>query len=570
MSEDKSNEKLSKSLKLEFEELFERRAVWNDHWQIVGEVVHGSKQEFTEQKAEGERLNEDRYGNAGVFASRTLASSLIGMLWPNGAKSIKLFPARGVADTEENKKYYEAITEEIIEAMDDPQARLAVSLAEYMLDQVSFGTSGIGIFDGEEESSLRYEAWGISQLYIAEGNGGRIETMYRLSKWTLRRIIATYTLEGISEKLRNLAKNDKNLTQKFEILQCIKKRTDRNVQKKGNKDMPVMSVHLERESGHILKESGFEEMPVNVARFVKLAYEEYGRSPGMDALSDVLEIDYLRERFSVNVEKAGDPPLIVMDDGRFGGGTIDTSAGAINVIDLSGRISNNIDPIVPLQTVGELNSTLTRIDQLKADIGQFFFLDKLLDFNNQTQMTASEALLRDRIRSASLGSIFARQIAETFDPLVTRSFNVLLKKGKMGVVKGSDEEQLLLAAGEEPIIIPDEIAKRMQQGKNVYEIRYFTPAAQIARLQEAEALNNLTTFKLTLQQGNPDAGDGFDDDEALKLAADVAGISSVLRSDEAVKDIRKQRAQAQEQQQQAALIKEGASAAKDANQAGLI
>lgn len=565
-----SKEKLSKDLKLEFEELFEKRAVWNDHWQIVGELVHGSKQEFTETKAEGERLNEDRYANAGVFASRTLASALIGMLWPNGAKSMKLFPARGIKDNEENKKYFEAITEEMRDAMDDPQARLAPSLAEYMLDQVSFGTSGIGIFDGEDESELRFEAWGISQLYIAEGDSGRVDTTYRLSKWTLRRIIATYGKEKVSEKLRNLAKNDKNLTQKFDILQCIKKRTGRDVTKKGNKDMPIMSVHLERDGGHILKESGFEEMPINVARFVKLAYEEYGRSPGIDALSDVLELDYLRERFSINVDKAGDPPLIVMDDGRFGGGVIDTSAGAINVIDLSGRINNNIDPIIPLQTVGELSTTLTRIDQLKADIGQAFFLDKLLDFNNQTQMTLGEAIMRDKIRSASLGSIFARQIAETFDPLVTRSFNRLLKKGKLGVIKGSDEEAILLAAGEEPIVIPEEIQKKMAAGKTIYEIRYFTPAAQMARLQEAEALNNITTFKLTLQQGNPEAGDGFDDDEALKLAADIGGISSVLRSKERVEEIRAKRQKAQQDQQTVALAKDGASAAKDANAAGLI
>ena len=561
---------LAQELNDEFNELRNKRAVWEDHWQIVGDYVHGSKQEFVERHTEGERLNEDRYGNAGVFASRSLASALIGMLWQNNGKSIKLYPARGIKDTAENKAYFEAISEEMTEALDDPQAGLSTALAEYMLDQTSFGTSGIGVFDGGEDTSLRFEAWGLSQLYIAEGVNGRVNTVYRRSRWTLRRIMDTYGVENLSPKLQKLAENRKNLVEKHYIIHCIKPRKNRNVERKGSLDMPFMSVHFEPDSNHIIKESGFDEMPVNIARFTKLAYEEYGRGPGIDALSDVLELDYLRERFTVNVDKSGDPPLIVMDDGRFGGGTIDTSAGAINVIDLSNRIGNNIDPITPLQTVGELNTTLTRIEQLKADIGQFFFLDKLLDFNNQTQMTASEALLRDRIRSAALGSVFSRQIAETFDPLVTRAFNVLLKKGRLGVIRGSAEEQMATARGEEPIIIPDEIARRMAEGRNVYEIRYFTPAAQMARLQEAEALQQLTQFKLTLQQGNPDVADRFDDDEALKLAADVGGIADVLKSDEAVDDARNRRRQQVQAQQQAEVISEGASAAKDANEAGLI
>lgn len=553
----------------QFKELKERRAVWEDHWQIVGDFVHGSKQEFTEKNTPGERLNEERHTSTAVFASRQLASALIGMLWQNGGQSMKLIPSRSITDNDENKNYYERVTEVMIQALDDPLAGLAVALDEYMLDQVSFGTSGIGVFDGGDDSDLHFEAWGTAQLFVDEGSRGRVETEFRLFVWPLRRVIATFGEDNVSGRLRDLAKSNKNFSEKVEIIHAIKRRTDRDISRKDNRNMPYMSVFVERNTKHIIRESGFTENPVKVTRFRKLPYEIYGRSPGIDALSDVLELDYLTERFTVNVDKSGDPPLIVMDDGRFGGGIIDTSPAAINVIDVSGRVANNIDPIRPLFTVGELNTTLTRIEQLKEGIAQHFFLDKLLDFNNQTQMTASEALLRDRIRSAALGSIFNRQIAELFNPLISRAFNMLLSLNKLGVINNSPELAMLQTQGIDPIIIPDEIAEKMSRGEDVFEIKYFTPASRMMQLERAEALNQLTVYKQALQATNPESGDLFNDDSAIKLAAEVAGLSEILRPDEEVEQIRMSRAQAQQAAQQAEQANIQSQAAKNLSEAGL-
>jgi hypothetical protein len=414
----------------EFNDLVTKRKQWEDHWQIIGKLVHGTKQNFTETRTDGERLNEDINDSTGIFANRALASALIGLLWPNGAKSIKLNPTSSLSNSIEVKEYFEAVTTKLISKMDEPEAGLALALDEYMLDQGAFGTSGIGIFSGQT-TSLQYQSWGTKQIYVSEGMQNRVDTVGRLFIWTLRKVIATYGLENLSKNLQDKAKNIKSLNDKIEIIHFIRPRTNRDKDMKDNRNMPFMSIHMEKETEHLIKESGFEENPVKIARFRKLPYEEYGRSPGTDCLSNMLELDYLTGRFSVNVEKAGDPALIVLDDGRLGGGTIDTSAGAITVLDISGRINSNANPVQQLQTVGELNTTLTRIDQLKEAISQHFFLDKLLDFNNQTQMTASEALIRDKIRGSALGSVFARQISETFSPLVIRSFNVLFTQGEL-------------------------------------------------------------------------------------------------------------------------------------------
>lgn len=562
------NEKLGSEILEHFNELYSKRSTWNNHWQLIGEFIHGTKQEFVEKHTAGQRLDE-RHTSDGVFAANQLASALIGMLWPNGGRSMELIPSDNVTKNAENKAYFEKASERMTQALDDPKARLTVALDEYMLDQVCFGTSGIGLFDGGTDSDLFFEPWGTGQIYIEEGAKGSVDVEIKLCEWTLRRIAATFGVENLSDSLQKKYKEGKNLGEKVEIIHAVKPRTKRDATKKDNRNMPYMSVYVERQTKHVIRERGFAENPVKITRFRKLAHEEYGRSPGMNALSDVLELDYLAERFTINVDKAGDPPLIVLDDGRFGGNIIDTSPRAINVIDVSGRIANNIDPIKPMFTVGELNTTLTRMQELRNSIAQHFYLDKLLDFNNQVQMTASEAFLRDRIRSAAIGSIFNRQIAELFNPLISRAFNMMLVNGKLGVVSGSKEQAILEAKGEEAIIIPDEIAEKMAKGVDTFEIRYFTPAARVMQAQQVESLTQLTIYKQSLQATNPEAADYFDDDKAIKMSAEVAGLSELLRSEQEVMSIREQRAQAQQAMAQAQQENMQSQSIKNLSDAGV-
>ena len=256
--------------------------------------------------------------------------------------------------------------------------------------------------------------------------------------------------------------------------------------------------------------------------------------------------------------------MIVLDDGRFGGGIIDASAGAINVFDVSGRQNNNIDPIKPLFTVGELRTTLERMQQLKDAIAQHFFLDQLLDFNNQTQMTATETIQRANIRAASMGSIFNRQVAELFDPLISRVFNLLLNKNMLGVINGSAEQRMMEAQGQEVLIIPDEIAQKMAAGEDVFKIKYFTPAQRALQAQRAEALGQLTLYIQGLMQTDPTAGDLLDVDKAVRLAGEIGGLGDVLRSDEDVQGMRQERNQQIQQQALVEQAKTGSEALRNA------
>ena len=99
------------------------------------------------------------------------------------------------------------------------------------------------------------------------------------------------------------------------------------------------------------------------------------------------------------------------------------------------------------------------MQSLKDNISKHYFLDRLLDFNNQTQMTATETIKRDSIRNTSLSAAIDRMTFELFSPLINRSFNILLKNDMF-------ED------------MPESMTEAIDEGEDVYEIKYITPAAR--------------------------------------------------------------------------------------------
>ncbi len=51
--------------------------------------------------------------------------------------------------------------------------------------------------------------------------------------------------------------------------------------------MPFASCYIEPDNKHEISQSGFNEFPYVVPRYLKASFEIYGRSPAMTALPDV-------------------------------------------------------------------------------------------------------------------------------------------------------------------------------------------------------------------------------------------------------------------------------------------
>lgn len=546
-------------------QLKKTREPWDPLYQLLGEYIHTRRCNFQGQQTPGEFLTREIFDSTAPKANKTMASTLVGLLWPSASKRFQFQPPRALPDTIEVKKYYEQITQVVRDILDNPKGGLLTALDEYMIDQGAFGSSGVEVSEDEKYCAV-YRSWSVKEMYFDEGRNGEVDTVYLYLKFPVQRLVKEYGIDRVSEKTRELY-NKKQYDEQIDILIAIEPRYMRDPTKLNNLNMPFQSLHIETASSHLLREKGYDELPIKVGRFTKLTGEVQGRSCGMDALPDVLEANIIWEATTVAIEKNLAPPLGVLDDGRLGGEEIDTSANAVNVFNYSGRAGEN-NPVFPLFTVGEIKQTVQLLERLAQTISDHFFIDRLLDFNNETQMTLGEAQMRNRIRFATLNSIFARQIQEVFSPIIERTFNLALKQNRLGVVKNSLEHQAAYILGEEPIIIPDAVVKLMIKGGDVYRIQYFTPAMRIMQAEEAEGIIRSWEFAMNLEKGGVvGAIDNLDGDVSVSRFTDISGApSEIKRSKEAREVIRKERDDQLQKQAQMQQLVQGSDAIRNLGQ----
>lgn len=537
------------------------KEVWNTHYQLIGEYIMLRKQQFQTEFQPGEFLTDEIFDTTAVQANEKMAALILGNMWPNGAKSFRFIPTDEIKakESEEIKEYFLKVTRKATALLDDTRAGLAVALEEYMRDQGGFGTSGIAVFEQNDfKVPIIFKAWDVKGMAIDEGATGLVDTIYNTEMKTVRQIIQEYGYDKVSKIVRDRYDTGKT-EDKVKVLHAIEPRMERNPNNFGNKNMPIASIHIEIDTGKVLKESGFEEMPVMVTRFTKAMNEKYGRSPAMLALSDIIELNTIWEAVTIAIEKNMDPPLAVYEDGTFGGGVINTSPGAINVVSVSSRVSAQ-NPIWQIQTVGDIRSVEALITKLENSITQAFLLDRLLDLNNETQMTAFEANIRNKIRGESTSMYYKRQETELFTPLLTRVFNIMFKKGLAGVKADSEEHQELLKLGIDPILIPGELLLLMESGRDFYKIQYISPAKRAMEAEEAQGI--LTTFEFATNNAAvaPQILDNLDVDGIVKRIAEITGIPrDLISSTEKVEKLREIRAK---QQAQMAQIVEAEQASK--------
>jgi len=253
----------------------------------------------------------------------------------------------------------------------------------------------------------------------------------------------------------------------------------------------------------------------------------------MIALPDAESLNALTEAVIIAVEKQLDPPLALLDSGTLGGATVDTSAGALSVLKVSGRLGTE-KPLYPLFTVGEIQSAKDLREHFIEKIAQAFFLDRLLDLNNQVQMTAYETSLRNKMRGEALAAVFARDFAETHEPLIRRCFNMLWRKGYFGETQtGAGAKMRGLWArilGKAPDVVPEKIRQAIEAGLDVYEIEYICPARRFMRAEKLQGLFQALDATLAASTAIPTVLDRIPGDDVVESIFDLSGAPDILIS----------------------------------------
>lgn len=299
------------------------------------------------------------------------------------------------------------------------------------------------------------------------------------------------------------------------------------------RNLPFASMQIEVAGKRIVRESGYHEFPVCVPRWMKIPGAAYGIGPVYDALPAIKELnEWLR------MEKAaGDLAIsgmwIAEDDGVLNPRTV--KVGPRKII-----AANSTDSMKPLLTGADFKVAFTSEERLEAQIRKVLMADQLQPQDGPA-MTATEVHVRVALIRQLLGPVYGRFQAEYLQVLVERCFGIALRAGVFPPM-------------------PDSLAGA------TFNVRYISPLARAQKLEGVTAIERLSANVAQLMQLDPSIADNIDPDAAVRTIADALGIpADVLRTSEAVSELRKQRQEAQAAAQQQAML---AQAGQEAMNAG--
>ena len=510
------------------------RATWEDHWQEILDYVMPRKADVTFVRSKGEKRTEVLYDSTAITANNLLAASLQGTLT---SASLPWFHLK-LRDTETNQNrdvqlWLEDSAKRMYEIFNESNFNTEVH--ELYLDLVSIGTGAIFVEEGSkgfDKEGIHFNCLHIAEYFIQENINGKVDTLYRKYKLTARQAIQEFGEENVGEKILESVKEKPD--KEFNFIHAVEPTEDyERAVGKSNTKLPVHSCHVCTEDKMVVRTGGYNEFPYLVPRWSKATGEIFGRSPSYNALPDIKTLNKAVEIGLKAWAKAIDPPLLVQDDGVIG--RVRMTPAGITVVRHDGAVK-------PLEIGANWQITDMKEGQLRTAIRQAYYSDQL-QLQDGPQMTATEVQVRYELMQRLLGPTLGRFQSEFLNPLIERTFGIMLRAG---------------ALLPEPEVI---------QGQKI-DVEYVGPLARSQRMEESVAIDRLYELAMNVVQVDPSIMDNINHDEAIRLRGDLLGVPKIiLRARDEVEELREQRQQAQMAQQQAEQQQQAAQAALTQGQA---
>lgn len=422
-----------------------------------------------------------------------------------------------------------------------------------------FGTSALGMYE-EAKDDLRCYPYPIGSYFIANAARGSVDTFYRQYRLTVRQLVQEFVMKDargtqitnpdwsrVSARVRDIYdRND--LETPIDVVHVIEQNDERDSRYVDSRHMPVRSCYYECDQSNkstLLRESGFEELPVLVSRWDVLGEDPWGTGPALDALGDAKALQFRERQKAKRIDKHNDPALVGHPDLKHK--RVSLLPGDITYVGFTP--TGGAPQLQPVHNVHHDTSSLTEdiaaIQQrISRALDEDLFL--MLMMSDRREVTAEEIARKYEEKVTMLGPVLERQNDEKLDPAIDRAFSIALRRGLLPPP-------------------PQEL-----EGSTL-KIEYVSLLAQAQRLVAASSIDRYTGFIGGLAKVQADAGqaptvfDKIDFDQAADEYANALGVpATIIRSDEQVETLREARAQQQRMQQMAASAQPMAQAAKAA------
>lgn len=516
-------------------QLKNERESWMSHWKEISDyLLPRSGRFFVDDRNRGDKRHNNIYDSTGTRALRVLAAGMMAGMTSPARPWFRLTTSDPQLDESAAVKAWLADVTRLMQ-MVFAKSNTYRALHSMYEELGAFGTASTIVL-ADYTSVIHHYPLTTGEFAMAADHRGQVNTLFREFQMTVAQVVREFGRSNCSPTVQTLFHRGA-LEQWVTVMQAIEPRVDRDLTKRDDRNMAWKSIYFEQggNEDQILRESGFKEFPALCPRWATSGGDIYGNSPAMEALGDIKQLQHEQLRKAQGIDYKTKPPLQAPTSLKSR--DVDTLPGGISFVDAAapnGGIRSAFEVNI------DLSHLLADIQDVRERIKGSFYADLFLMLANGTnpQMTATEVAERHEEKLLMLGPVLERMHNEILDPLIEMTFSRMVEAN----------------------IVPPPPDELQGMELNVEFV------SMLAQAQRAIATNSVDRFvgNLGAVAGiKPEVLDKFDADRWADAYADMLGIDpELIVPGEQVAMIRKQRAEAAQAQQQAALLNQGADTAQ--------
>lgn len=526
------------------------RYSWWTHWRELADYLLPRRYRWLitpNMMARGSPINQHILDSTGTLAARNLSSGMMSGISSPTRPWFKLKVGRLDSTQTSPTSLWLAEVERLMMLVFQ-ESNFYNSLAVFYFDLVVFGTAVVLIYEDFDDVIRCFNPCA-GEYYIDNDGKMRPVVFYREFTLTVSQAVDEYGLANVSDNIAKLYRQGgAQLTREVIVAQAIEPNLT-----PWKFDIPSMFKYMNvcwewggsmspqggAASGKFLRKSGFYEQAAITARWDLVSNDAYGRSPGMDALPDVKQLQLEVRRKAQAIDKHVNPPMVA--DVQLKNQPASLLPGGVTYI--SGLMQAGKPGFAPAYGNWKPDTQAISEDlrEIRDRIKRIFFNDLFQtasQYETRSNVTAVEWDMRKAESLVMLGPVLERLQTELLAPAIERTFAICVRAGIFP----------------DP---PEEIS-----GQNI-DIEYVSMLSVAQNAAQSSGIERLLQLMGNLAGIDPAVMDNIDLDYAVeKYSSQLNNDPKLIRSPEQLTQIRQQRAQAQAQQQQAEMAEKLAAGAK--------
>ncbi len=415
------------------------RASFDSHWRELGDYVLPRRTRFwVTDRNRGDRRSKKIIDSTATFAARTLMSGMHAGLTSPARPWMRLTtPDPSLAEFGPVKNWLHTVTQRMLAVFS--KSNLYNALPDVYRDLGVFATAAMSVLK-DDEDLIRCFVYPIGSYAIAVNERGIVDTFVREFEM------------GTSQLVDKFGRNDPDDQSKIDwnvftepvkrnwelgnwaapvnVVWVVMPNPDHRPGALAAKHKKFISVYYERgqNTDQLLRESGFDEFPILVPRWDVNSEDSYGTgSPGMDALSDIKQLQTQQRKKGQAIEKQINPP--VQGPPSLRSQKTSLLPGHITYVNVR-EGQKGLSPVHEVRaSVAEM---VEDIRETQFRIRRAWYEDLFLMLASQRAgqpVTAREIDERHEEKLLALGPVLERTNDELLDPLVDRTFALMFRAG---------------------------------------------------------------------------------------------------------------------------------------------